>query len=146
MEVSRAFSDTDKLSIHRLGSLYNSLPLHWNSSPLKYSLVLCLVTWKAWLSPGPCVKLESVQRWGRWAQPRHINSKIKQLKVGQGMEGKLQGEGAHVQSVSCSFSYLSFIFTLLLNNKALLIFPDSRTQGEIQGMEVHGCSLNLGSR
>ena len=62
------------------------------------------------------------------------------------MEGKLQGEGAHVQSVSCSFSYLSFIFTLLLNNKALLIFPDSRTQGEIQGMEVHGCSLNLGSR
>lgn len=64
--------------------LYDSLPLNWNSSPLKYSLVLCPVTWKDWLNPGPCVKFESVQWWGRWSQPRDITSKIKQTKSGAG--------------------------------------------------------------
>lgn len=101
--------------------LYNSLPLNWNSSPLKCSLVLCLVTWKDWLNPGPCVKFESVQWWGRWAQPGNTALKIKQNKSGAG-DGRGSMGG---RSSFATFGLLYFLLELYL----LFIFPDSRTPG-----------------
>lgn len=104
-------------------ALLNSLlPLTWDSSPLKYSLVLWLVTGKDWFQPGSKCQAwinPTVREVGPGQRPNFIKTNNNKLKWGGEWKGELQVEETHLQSVGCSVSYFLF-------------FPDSRNLGEIQ--------------